>query len=325
MKASVALCFICVSLLSGAVRVEKVAYHGWPNCYRLSNGTVELVVTSDVGPRIIRYGFPGGENEFMEEAAQLGTTGGDEWRAYGGHRLWHAPEAQPRTYWPDNVAVKVEPLPNGVRLIQPVEGTTGMQKEIEVRLAETGSQVHVLHRLRNAGMWPVELAPWALTVMAPGGVAIFPLPPRGPHPKNLLPTSAMAVWAYTDFTDPRWFLGQRYIVLRQDPKARSPQKIGLSVPDGWAAYLRQSHLFVKKFTHDSRARYPDFGVSVETFTNAAMLEVETLGPLSTIQPGAAVEHLEHWFLYADIRLDPLNDDTIDRVILPRIKESLPRP
>jgi hypothetical protein len=50
--------------------------------------------------------------------------------------------------------------------------------------------------------------------------------------------------------------------------------------------------------------YPDFGCSVEIFTNAAMLEVETLGPLTTLEPGSAVEHIEQWSLD---RASALND------------------
>ena len=59
---------------SGAVKVEKISYKGWPNCYRVSNGEVELVVTGDIGPRIMRYGFVGGQNLFKEFAEQMGKT-----------------------------------------------------------------------------------------------------------------------------------------------------------------------------------------------------------------------------------------------------------
>ena len=76
MRNVIVVLLFAATFSAAAVKVEKVAYQGWPNCYRISNGTVELIVTTDVGPRVIRFGFPGGENEFMEEAAQLGKTGG---------------------------------------------------------------------------------------------------------------------------------------------------------------------------------------------------------------------------------------------------------
>ena len=64
----IALC--CVLSVQAEVKVEKTAYKGWKNCYRVSNGEVELIVTGDVGPRIIRFGFVGGQNLFKEFADQ---------------------------------------------------------------------------------------------------------------------------------------------------------------------------------------------------------------------------------------------------------------
>jgi len=298
--------------------MEKVSYRGWPNCYRLSNGLVDLVVTSDVGPRIIRFGFLNQVNEFKEYDAMMGLTGGDEWRIYGGHRLWHAPEATPRTYYPDNEPVRVEEHPGFVRLIQPTETTTGIQKELDIHLWSDSAHAKVVHRLRNHNLWAVELAPWALTVMAPGGKIIIPLPPRGSHPEHLLPVNTLTLWAYTDLSDPRWTWGRKYILLRQDPAATTPQKIGAMVPDGWVAYANRGHLFVKKFSHVPEATYPDFGCSVETFTNADMLEVETVAPLVNLQPGTTVEHVEDWFLFDNVPV-PQDDADVDRHVLPLVR------
>src|SRR5437588_13041305 len=94
--------------LPAAVRIEKTAWSGWPNCYRISNGEVELIVTTDVGPRVIRYGSVGGQNLFKEFTAQLGKSGEKKWQPRGGHRVWAAPEIQPITYALDNGPVKYE-------------------------------------------------------------------------------------------------------------------------------------------------------------------------------------------------------------------------
>ena len=56
--------------------VEKISYRGWGNTWRLSNGTVELIVLGDVGPRIVWYGFCGGENIFHEVSADSGFMAG---------------------------------------------------------------------------------------------------------------------------------------------------------------------------------------------------------------------------------------------------------
>jgi hypothetical protein len=301
------------------VKARKVNYKGWPNCYRLSNRLVELIVTTDVGPRIIRFGFTGEDNEFCEFEEMLGKRGGNEWRIHGGHRLWHAPEVEPRTYAPDNSPVKFENRGRFVRLIQPTEPTTGIQKEIDVRLSPSKAQVEVTHRLRNTNHWAVELAPWALSTMAPGGTAIIPMPPRGSHPENLPPANSLALWAYTDMADPRWTWGLKNILLRQDSRAKLPQKIGAMVPDGWTAYARNDHLFIKRFHFDDTARYADFGSNVEVFTNNRMLELETLGPLVRLQPSTTVEYVEHWSLFRSAPT-PTNDADVEKHVRSKIRQ-----
>src|SRR2546430_2124605 len=87
------------NLLSDLKMVEKISYRGWKNAYRISNATVELIVLADVGPRIIWYGFVGGDNILHEVAADAGLSGGSEFHLYGGHRLWVSPEVE-RTYFP---------------------------------------------------------------------------------------------------------------------------------------------------------------------------------------------------------------------------------
>ena len=281
------------------VCIEKVAYGGWPNCYRLSNDQVDLVVTTDVGPRIIRFGFVGDLNAFKEFEGQLGQTGGGDWKSYGGHRFWHAPEAKPRTYYPDNHPVRFERHAGFVRVVQEVEPTTGIQKEIDLHLSAEQPHAQLIHRLRNANLWAIELAPWALSVMAPGGKAILPLPPRGAFPEHLLPSNTITLWPYTDMSDPRWHWGQKYIFLGQDGAATSPQKAGLMTTEGWAAYAREGCLFLKTFRLIPQGRYPDGGCCIEVFTDQHMLEIETLGPLVQLPPNGAVEHVEHWHLFAE--------------------------
>jgi hypothetical protein len=303
------------------MKTEKIQYRGWKNCYRLFNNLVDLVVTADVGPRVIRFGFIDQPNEFKEFAIEIGKTGGDEWRSYGGHRLWHAPEAMPRSYAPDNSPVEILLSDTGVHAIQPVETQTGIQKEMEISLEEESAHVSILHRLRNLGIWPVELAAWCLSVMDVGGTAIIPLPPRGPHPENLLPKSTLAIWAYTDLTDKRLALGKQYVLLRQDTHKSSPQKVGASVPDGWVAYARAGHLFVKTFDYEPEAVYPDMGCSFESWTNHEMLELETLSPLVYLEPGDEVEYIEDWFLFDGVRA-PANEDDVSKIILPVVKRVL---
>jgi hypothetical protein len=309
--------------LNAAVQVEKVEYRGWPNCWRVSNGEVELIVTGDVGPRIIRYGFVGGQNLLKEFPDQLGRSGEKDFQLRGGDRVWKAPEDPVATWAPDNLPVEITMTATGLVARAPVEPLTSLQKEIEVSMAPSGSQVTVIHRIRNRSLFTLEFSPWALTMMAQGGIAVTGFPPRGKHPINLEATNPLVMWAYTDLADKRLTFTKKYMALRQDPTNANAEKVGIFNSDTWAAYLLNGEAFIKLAKADPAETYPDFGCSFETFTNNEFLEIETLGPLTKVPPGGVVEHEEHWGLYRDLALPEITDDALDRVVLPLVHATEP--
>lgn len=228
--------------------------------------------------------------------ADLGRTGGDSFRMYGGHRLWIAPEVMPRTYHPDNSPVQVSTHALGATFTAITESSSAIRKQLEITIDEHEPRATVRHRLRNEGPWEATLAPWALTVMAPGGQAILPLPPKGSHAQNLLPVSSLILWAYTDLSDQRYRFTPRALLISQDPQADLPQKIGMHLTRPVLGYALADQLFVKRARYAQGRDYPDRGSTVEVFTNAEMLELETLAPLTSLPPGDTVEHTEEWAL-----------------------------
>ncbi len=298
--------------------IERIEYGGWSNCYRVSTPQIELIVTSDVGPRVIDCRLPGGENLLYQFSEQMGKTGGETFRFYGGHRLWHAPEDPERTYQPDNQPVDVQQTANQLQLTAPAERKTGIQKHLHLTPHETS--ITLDHILTNQNLWDVTLAPWALTMLKPGATAILPLPPRGSHEDNLQPTSRLALWAYTDLSDPRWQYGRQYLRLRQDSQHSTPQKIG-AYPVTWLACVLDDVLFLKEFSAETPP-YPDNHSNAELFTDEKLLEVESLGTLAAIAPGESVMHREIWSLH---RLDDPSqlqtDDDISAFVQPRLTQT----
>lgn len=296
--------------------MKKVNYGGWPNCISLSNKEVELIVTTDVGPRVISYGFIKGENILKEFKDQLGKTGDDEWIPYGGHRLWYAPEDEVKTYRIDNSAVENSWNGKTLKLTQQVD-VDGIQKEIEITLDKKGSHVTLVHRLINRGKKEVEAALWCLTILRENGRVIIPHEPYRPHPDYLLPARPLILWHYTDMTDKRYSWGKKYIQFRQDPGAGTKQKIGVLNKLGWGACSLGDNLFIKKFDYDPDATYADYGCNMEVYTDPGIIEFETLGPLVKIAPGKSAEHVEHWYLYK-MKLAE-DEDSIDKNLLPLLK------
>lgn len=304
--------------MSSTPSIERTDYCGWTNCWKVSNGAIELVLTGDVGPRIIRFGFAGGQNLFKNYPEQMGRSGEPEWMIRGGARVWVAPEDRRATYALDNSPVHIDVENGALIATAPVEEGVGVQKQMVVQMAADAPRVEVVYRVRNAALLPAEFAAWAPCVMAPGGVGITGFPPRGTHPEILAPTNPLVMWAYTDLSDSRWTFTKKYMLLRQDAAAEAPQKLGHFNPNTWGAYLLNSDLFIKRCAAAPGKPYPDFGCSFQIFTNRDMVELETLGPLTRVAPGEWIEHTEHWSLHRDISA-AWTDADLDRTLLPLLE------
>ncbi|HEV8158857.1 MAG TPA: hypothetical protein VGP58_07500 [Pyrinomonadaceae bacterium] len=270
-----------------------------PNCIRLSNGEVEVIVSTDVGPRILHYSLVGGENIFGLHADAKVETALGEFRPYGGHRLWIAPENMPNSYAPDNSPIEYEfnEAKNSIRLMQAVENVTKTQKEIIVTLDETGSGVSINHKISNCGADMIEIAAWALTIMRGGGEALIPNEPFAAYgAETLLPVRNLTLWSYTDLSDSRWQFDKDFIRLRTGGEKSEPQKIGVLNKQGWAAYQFKDLQFIKQFDFIKNAVYPDMNSNTELYTAGDFIEIESLAPLQKVEPNESTEHVERWKL-----------------------------
>jgi hypothetical protein len=280
-------------------------FHGEPTRV-LENEFLRLEYLTGA-PRIVRCSPAGGHNLFADLGRTPLETQYGEFRFRGGHRLWHSPEAMPRTYMPDNEGAVVSELEHGVALDQPAESWTHISKRLEIRLNPARAQVFVRHELRNEGAWAVELAPWALTMFRQGGVGIFPQPAGPVDAAGLLPNRQVTLWPYAAIDDPRVGWADDFVLIRAEPRM-PPFKLGYFSRAGWIAYWLEGALFVIR--SDARldaARYPDGGCSVESYCNDRFFELETLGALTMLAPGESVVHDEIWELYAGLEHEFIPD------------------
>ena len=280
---------------------NKGDFHGNPTEV-IENSQVRLEYLAKA-PRIVRMHFAGGGNLFADLGNDKVSTPFGDFFFRGGHRLWHSPEAMPRTYIPDVDGVTVTSIPGGVRIDQPVEPWTHIAKSMEIRFTQGKPQVIIQHELRNEGAWAVELSIWALTMLKLGGVAIFPQPVGNTDPAGLLPNRQLTIWPYTKMGDPRLVLRDDYILLKTDASATaetSPVKLGYFNPQGWEAYWVDGVLFVKRFDVTHGVLYPDGGCNAESYCNHRFIELESLGPLVKIQPEETISHSETWELFTSL-------------------------
>ncbi len=292
---------------------EKVNFGGWKNCLKFSNAEIELIVTTDIGPRILFFGYKNSENLLYVNPDQAGMQGGNEWRIYGGHRLWLSPETFPETFVPDNNPVHYSIDKNRITLTQPEDTLTGVSKEIGITLFPDKNELLLSHKLIKVTGKDIEVAPWAITAFAPNGCVILPQEPYIDENDFYLPARLVALWHYTRMDDTRWKWGNKFIIAKQDPHISHPQKIGLLNKQGWAAYYLNGQLVIKILETVTTQSYPDFGCNNEVYFNDKLIELETLGPLVNLSKGLTIEHTERWLLN-QVNLQSLTEDEIENKI-----------
>lgn len=286
---------------------EMESYKDFGKVIAVDNGTVEAYVTVDVGPRIIRYGFIGGQNLMQDDRKLLGSLTdekyedfygeGKAWENLGGHRIWLSPESYPETYYPDlnPVEYRIEPDGNTVSFYPPFEAENSVFKELIVTLPEDrDNALLVTMRATNIGTKPLRFSIWGLTVSAQGGTEIIPM---NTDDTGVLSNRTIVAWPYTDMGDARVHWTNKYVTLKQDPAAEKPFKLGFDLKGGEVHYLLNGEVFTKFYmTHHPDSVYPDNGCSFETYTNPNFIEIESLSPLCDVAPGSRSESTELWLL-----------------------------
>ena len=260
---------------------------------RVELGEYALTIPTSYGPRVLDLSWQGRPSVFVRLDDSVTLDGPDgPLPLRGGHRLWAAPEVADVTYVSDDVACQVE-LGEGVVSVTGARDGAGLQKTVTLREAD-GCLV-VEHSLLNRGDTARRVAPWAITQLRLGGTAFCPLPPepgRAPQADR-----SLVLWPYTDLTDSRFEWRPQVLVVRAEVGPQT--KVGSGPAPRRLGYFLDGQLFAKDVPPASdEGVYADRGAVAQVYCNDTFLELETLGPLATLEPGEETTHLETWQITA---------------------------
>lgn len=277
-------------------------------CAGVSNGVVTLHAMKAAGPRIIGLQMGNGVN-LMAEVPPAGESP-QAFIPRGGQRLWHGPEDPVRTYQPDNLPVAIELTDSGLTLTQETEAKTGIQKSMGVALADGKGEVTVRYGLRNHNLWPVSLTAWPVAQVRMGGFAILPLSTMD---TGLLPNRRLVFWPYADIRSENIVLGNRYVFVRARYQGSEKTKLGWLNDRGWMGYYLERTLLVKRAVYVPGGRYVDLGCSMACYADRRFLEMETMSPLTVVEPGGQLVFEENWSVFSNINLT-MREDSVEEVI-----------
>jgi hypothetical protein len=78
-------------------------------------------------------------------------------------------------------------------------------------------------------------------------------------------------------------------------------------------YWLDGVLFVKRIDPVADVPLPDGGCNTESYCNHKFLELESLGPLTTLSPETTITHIETWELFTSLD-QPFIPEAIRRLI-----------
>jgi hypothetical protein len=264
----------------------------------LANDYLRLDYLVEAGPRLVRLILVGSADNLLAEAPDIQwPTPWGEYHLRGGHRVALAPEALDLSYVPDDDGLIIEDVPGGVRLICPTEAASGVSKSIEMQLQPDRPVITLRHGVRNDRAEPIEIAAWSITLLAPGGIAVAPLRTTAAFNRHR-PDRQIVLWPYSSWQDERLFADDDYVWIDAQPHP-GEIKIGL-LARGWLGYLRSGVFFLKRFDPQLDLPHPDLNTNAQLYCNERYIELETLAPLTMLEPGQSSVHLETWEIYRDV-------------------------
>jgi hypothetical protein len=209
-----------------------------------------------------------------------------------GSTFWPAPQAA--WGWPplpeiDHGPYEVVIHPGALVLVGANNLALGVSVDKRVAVDRGRGAVVFEFSINNRGAAPVQLAPWQITRVPPGGLSFFPTGSGSYPPSNL---------AVRDLGGVTWYAYDAAAVTDH-------QKLFADGSEGWLAHAGGGTLLVKTFDVVARAEQAPGEAQIEIYASPAhtYVEVEVQGAYRTIAPGGSLAWRVVWLarrLPADI-------------------------
>ena len=272
----------------GATR--GVTANGYEDCFVLENRDTRVTLCPAVGGRVMEYSFKG------KQALPLRNPRDGKPMVSG--RFDIGPELTiPRRNilwsgkWTGNITG-----PLSARLTSPVDPAVGVKLVRDFVLADTGSELKCTQTIVNVAEHAVSYNHWSRTFAMGKGIVLVPLKGNSRYPSRYAMYEDSAVINVRPEDEK---IRERDGFLEILAAPRKP-KLGMDSTAGWMAYLMPNDLlFVKHFPVYPERVYGEAAaltLSVWYPSDWSVVELEPIGPLEHIDPGASASFTETWQL-----------------------------
>jgi hypothetical protein len=150
--------------------------------------------------------------------------------------------------------------------------------------------IDVVYTISNTGAAAVDVAPWEISRVPPGGITFFPLGTAGPTQ-----TPGNNDLTFASDSGIEWFEESSQVYDANTNNGN--HKSYADGAEGWLAHASSSGLlFVKTFADIAAGTAaPDHG-EIELYSNGSYVEVENQGSIMTLAGGASLSYAVRWAL-----------------------------
>jgi hypothetical protein len=278
--------------------VGSTDFFGYKGCVLLENETTRVVLCQQAGARVLEYSLNGKNSMWLEpeQAGWVLREGAPRFDLCGG-RFDIGPEMLvPRRPILWSGAWRAEAIgPRAARLTSEEDPATGVQLVREFRLDATGSRLRCTQTIKNISAQKVAWCHWSRTLAIGGGICVIPETPHSRFPNGYV--------MYEDGSlinprpvDPNIRRRDGFLEIVGPPKFR---KLGMDSQAGWFAYLMPNDvMFVKRYpVYPDRLYGEVAGLTISIWYDGKVrCELEPIGPLEHLAPGASASFTEEWQL-----------------------------
>lgn len=261
--------------------VRVIPYAGWENCIHITNTVFEAVITTDVGPRIVRYGRVGGPNMLWLDEYTAGQTEETKtWRAYGGHSFdavvngesFLPPENSPVAYELGKDCVKFHDIDKN-----------GIVKTISVRMCRRGG-LEIKETITNATSELCTVTVNGNTLLHGGGVAALPL-----REDDAVLCGSVC---------PEIERGENLAMIEHDESESNGFKLHFGLDELWCGYFSKGNLFIMTSPKMEDAYANGVNLSLEATPRRFCMS--SYSPEKVLQPGESILHTEVWNIFTNM-------------------------
>ncbi len=285
------------------LRIEPIVFDGF-EAVQILTAKARLVLVTSMGPRVAWFGAAKGRNLlFWDERRKYKRK---EWHLMGGHRVWAlrpgADESE-ESYMDDNAACEVSIRKNKVTATSPAHPAFALRKSIAVEVLDDDT-FQVTSGIHNDSPMLWSGGTWGLTATLPQRGVTYGVPLGDGSPWDMVTLVVPKRWGGGNTSK----VTDKGVKLTEDCLVYTPSGIiskrAVGAPQGVIGMtdVKEGLSFVKKHAYDPTRVYPmNANIAYYNGRGNFMVEMESMGPLVTVPPGASNFLEETWMLRKPVK------------------------